>query len=84
MHLNQLIKKLEQLLEYYEELNVTNSQVVKYLDYLAEKFSIMVNENKSLKETSNSKIQIQTKEITDKFDNLNSHRYKLIWNLKSQ
>ena len=50
-------KKLEQLLEYYEELNVTNSQVVKYLDYLAEKFSIMVNENKSLKETTNKLIK---------------------------
>ena len=50
-------KKLEQLLEYYEELNTTNSQVVKYLDYLAEKFSIMVNENKSLKETTNKLIK---------------------------
>ena len=50
-------KKLEQLLEYYEELNVTNSQVVKYLDYLAEKFSIMVNENKSLKEQTNKLIK---------------------------
>ena len=50
-------KKLEQLLEYYEELNVTNSQVVKYLDYLAEKLSIMVNENKSLKETTNKLIK---------------------------
>ena len=36
-------KKLEQLLEYYEELNSSNSQVVKYLDYLAEKVQIMVN-----------------------------------------
>lgn len=45
-------KKLEQLLEYYEELNTTNSQVVKYLDYLAEKVQIVVNENKSLKSTS--------------------------------
>jgi len=50
-------KKLEQLLEYYEELNNTNSQVVKYLDYLAEKFSIMVNENKSLKETTDKLIK---------------------------
>ena len=45
-------KKLEQLLEYYEELNSTNSQVVKYLDYLAEKIQIVVNENKSLKSTT--------------------------------
>ena len=45
-------KKLEQLLEYYEELNSTNTQVVKYLDYLAEKVQIVVNENKSLKSTT--------------------------------
>ena len=50
-------KKLEQLLEYYEELNKTNSQVVKYLDYLAEKVQIMVNENKSLKETTSKLIK---------------------------
>jgi len=45
-------QKLEQLLEYYEELNSTNEQVVKYLDYLAEKVQIVVNENKSLKSTT--------------------------------
>ena len=45
-------KKLEQLLEYYEELNSTNSQVAKYLDYLADKIQVVVNENKSLKETT--------------------------------
>jgi hypothetical protein len=45
-------KKMEQLLEYYEELNTTNSQVVKYLDYLAEKIQVVVNENKSLKSTT--------------------------------
>jgi hypothetical protein len=44
-------RKLEQLLEYYEELNKTNSQMVKYLDYLAEKVQVVVNENKSLKST---------------------------------
>ena len=45
-------KKLEQLLEYYEELNSTNSQVAKYLDYLAEKIQVVVNENKSLRSTT--------------------------------
>jgi hypothetical protein len=50
-------KKLEQLLEYYDELNSTNAQVVKYLDYLAEKVQIMVNENKSLKETTSKLIE---------------------------
>jgi len=42
-------KKLEQLLEYYEDLNKNNSQIVKYLDYLAEKVQVVVNENTSLK-----------------------------------
>jgi len=45
-------KKLEQLLEYYEELNKTNGQIVKYLDYLAEKVQVMVTENTSLKSTT--------------------------------
>ena len=45
-------KKLEQLLEYYEELNGTSSQIVKYLDYLAEKIQVVVSENKSLKNTT--------------------------------
>ena len=45
-------KKLEQLLEYYEELNGSNAQVAKYLDYLAEKIQVVVNENKTLKETT--------------------------------
>jgi hypothetical protein len=45
-------KKLDQLLEYYDELNKTNSQVVKYLDYIAEKVQIVVNENKSLRTTT--------------------------------
>jgi hypothetical protein len=49
---NMAPKKLEQLLEYYEELNSTNEQVVKYLDYLAEKIQVVVNENKSLKNTT--------------------------------
>ncbi len=50
-------KKLEQLLEYYEELNSTNSQVAKYLDYLAEKIQVVVNENKSLKETTSKLVK---------------------------
>ena len=50
-------KKLEQLLEYYENLNETNSQIVKYLDYLAEKVQVMVNENTSLKTTAEKLIK---------------------------
>jgi len=49
---NMPAKKLEQLLEYYEELNNTNAQVAKYLDYLADKIQVVVNENKSLKDTT--------------------------------
>ena len=50
-------KKLEQLLEYYENLNETNSQIVKYLDYLAEKVQVVVNENTSLKTTAEKLIK---------------------------
>ena len=46
-------KKLETLLEYYEELNSSNNKVAEYLDYLSEKLQVVVNENKSLKETTN-------------------------------
>ena len=49
--------KLEKLLNYYEELNKTNSQVVKYLDYLAEKIQVVVSENKSLKDTTEKLIE---------------------------
>ena len=49
--------KLEKLLDYYEELNKTNSQVVKYLDYLAEKIQVVVSENKSLKDTTDRLIE---------------------------
>ena len=49
-------KKLEQLLEYYEELNKTNTQMVKYLDYLAERVQVVVTENTSLKSTTDKLI----------------------------
>jgi len=50
-------KKFEQLLEYYEELNKTNAQIVKYLDYLAEKVQVVVNENTSLRSTTEKLIK---------------------------
>ena len=50
-------KKLEQLLEYYEELNKTNSNMVKYLDYIAEKVQVVVDENTTLKNTTNKLIK---------------------------
>jgi hypothetical protein len=50
-------KQLEKLLEYYEELNKTNTDIVKYLDYLANKVQVVVNENKSLKSTTDRLIK---------------------------
>ena len=50
-------KKLEELLTYQEELNKTNEQIVKYLDYLAEKIQVVVNENSSLKDTTDKLIK---------------------------
>ena len=54
-------EKLEQLLEYYEELNSTNEKLVKYVDYLAEKVQVVVNDSKIIKEESQT-----LKETTDK------------------
>ena len=48
--------KLDKLMEYYEELNVANDKMVKYLDYLADKVQVMFNENKSLKDTTSKLI----------------------------
>ena len=45
-------KKMEELLEYYDELNNTNEKMAKYLNYLAEKVQIVVNDNKELKSTT--------------------------------
>ena len=50
-------KKLEELLEQFEELNKTNSQIVKYLDYLSGKVQVVVNENTSLKNTTKKLIK---------------------------
>jgi len=50
-------KKMENLLEYYEELQKTNAQMVKYLDYLAEKVQVVVNENSSLKKTADKLVK---------------------------
>ena len=49
-------RKLNDLSNYYEDLQETNKKVIKYLDYLSEKVQILVNENKSLKKTSNKLI----------------------------
>ncbi len=50
-------KKMEKLLEYYDELNKTNTKIVSYLDYLAEKVQVIVNENTSLKTTADKLIK---------------------------
>jgi preprotein translocase subunit YajC len=42
-------KKIEELSEYYSNLNESFSKVTNYLDYLAENIQILVNDNNSLK-----------------------------------
>jgi len=44
--------KLNVMFEYYEKMQETQSKIAKYLDYLAEKVQIVVNENISLKKTT--------------------------------
>jgi len=60
-HGNLTPKKMEQLLEYYEELNATNEKMAKYLDYLAEKVQVVVSQSKSIQEENKT-----LKETTDK------------------
>lgn len=43
-------KKMDELLAYYESLQTDNGKLIQYLDYLAEKITFVVNENKELKE----------------------------------
>jgi hypothetical protein len=50
-------KKLEQLMGYYEELNASNTKIVEYLDYLSEKFQVVVKENVELKKTTSDLIK---------------------------
>ena len=49
--------KLESLLGYYEDLNEANTKMVKYLDYLADKIQVVVNENTKLKSTTDKLIK---------------------------
>lgn len=50
-------RKMEKMLEYYEELNNSSAQIVKYLDYLAEKVQTVVNENVALKATTSKLVK---------------------------
>lgn len=50
-------ERLEKILEYYENLNVQQTKVGQYLDYLAEKLQVVVNENVELKKTSTDLIK---------------------------
>ena len=49
--------KLEEMLEYYEKLHEQQTKIAKYLDYLAEKLQIVVNENVELKKTATDLIK---------------------------
>ena len=44
--------KLENMLSYYEKLHEQQTKIAKYLDYLAEKLQVVVNENVELKKTT--------------------------------
>ena len=50
-------KKLESMLGYYEKLQESQTKMTKYLDYLAEKIQIVVNENVELKKTTTDLIK---------------------------
>jgi len=49
--------KLEGMLGYYEKLQEQQTKMTKYLDYLAEKLQIVVNENVELKKTTTDLIK---------------------------
>ena len=44
-------KRLEKLLEYYDNLQKENSKIGEYLNYLSEKVQIILNDNKTLNKT---------------------------------
>ena len=45
-------KRLNDMFEYYEKMQETQTKIAKYLDYLADKVQVVVNENVSLKKTT--------------------------------
>ena len=49
--------KLNEMFEYYEKLHEQQSKVGTYLDYLAEKIQVVVNENVELKKTTTDLIK---------------------------
>jgi hypothetical protein len=50
-------EKVEELSEYYANLNSSFTKVASYLDYLAENIQILVNENKTLKTTTDNLVK---------------------------
>jgi hypothetical protein len=50
-------EKLDQLSEYYENLQESYSKITKYLDYLADNLQILVKENQELKTKSDNLIK---------------------------
>jgi hypothetical protein len=49
--------KLENMLNYYEQMHEQQTKIAKYLDYLAEKLQVVVNENVELKKTTTDLIK---------------------------
>ena len=60
-------KKLEKLLEYYDDLMGTRDDMVKYLDYLATTIQTVVSENKTLK-TKQDKMEEYNNYIAEQLD----------------
>jgi hypothetical protein len=50
-------EKVQELSEYYANLNASFTKVASYLDYLAENIQILVNENKTLKTTTDNLVK---------------------------
>jgi hypothetical protein len=70
-------KKLEELLAYYEGMQMDQSKITKYLDYLAENLQIVVNQNKELKKT-NEKLEATTSKLIKHNDYLAENLEKSI------
>jgi hypothetical protein len=70
-------KKLDELMGFYESMKQDQNNITKYLNYLAENLQIVVNENKSLRE-SNKKLEKVTENLIKHNDYLAENLEKSI------
>lgn len=61
-------KELEKVVSYYEELQLANEKMAKYLNHIYETVTVVISENKTLKETAETLIS-ENKELSTKIDN---------------